>query len=107
MKCPVCGYSTEKKKRSNNQNRFYRGIVIPLIADHTGYAQDEVHEILKFAFLIQYKKVGNKELSYVGSTADLNTVQFEEYIVKIREWAWNTLQVQIPNPNEPPLEDLA
>lgn len=97
--CPTCKRPF-KKSRSNSQNRFYWGCVVEMIAEHTGYSTDETHEILRFAFLIRFKQMGNKELSYIASTSDLDTKAFEEYITKIREWAWNTLQISIPMPNE-------
>lgn len=84
----------ERSERSNNQNNYYWGVVLQLLSDHTGYTTDEMHEICKHQFLIVHGK-----FDYVKSTTKLNTVEFEEYLDKIKNWA-AVLGVNIPNPNE-------
>lgn len=87
----------EKKNRSTQQNRYYFGVVCKLIADHTGYTQDEIHQILAEEFL-SYEKDGRK---FVESTTKLSTADFEIYMEKCRGWAAIQLQVYLPHPNEP------
>ena len=84
----------ERSERSNNQNNYYWGVVLQLLSDHTGYTTDEMHEICKHQFLIVHGK-----FDYVKSTTKLNTVEFEEYLDKIKNWA-AVLGVNIPNPGE-------
>jgi dihydroorotate dehydrogenase len=105
MNCPVCGYSTDKKQRSNNQNRYYHGVVVKTLSEHTGFTSDEMHEVLKHKFLKTYLHVVNKkgsveEVQISKSTKDLNTKEFEDYMTKVREWASIELGCWIPEPNE-------
>jgi hypothetical protein len=92
--------------RSLSQNAWYWGCVVGLVAEHTGYTPDEIHEIYKAKFIP--KKLafadGNGEVlgEFVigGTTTRLNTLEFSEYCEAIREWASDTLGVVIPDPSE-------
>lgn len=101
-RCPTCHRSFQKD-RSNNQNRYYWGVVVKLICDHTGYSADEIHEILKYKFLsypITLLAKEKEELYVATSTTKLDTKQFEDYLSRVREWASIKLGVFIPQPNE-------
>lgn len=93
-----------KATRSSRQNRYYWGVIVQLLAEHTGYTPDEMHEVLKAKFLPKRFAVtdGNgeirDELVIGGSSAVLNTVEFGEYCEAIRGWAAETLDVVIPDP---------
>lgn len=94
-----------RKDRSDNQNRYYHGVVVNLISDHLGYSADETHEVLKSLFLSHQKIYkGNKSnympVSITKSTATLKTTEFEDYLKKIREWAYVEFGLTIPLPNE-------
>lgn len=93
--------------RSLAQNRFYWGLVIPMIQKGfydmgTEIGKEEVHEFLKVRF--NYNEVINKgtgEYVYVPkSTAGLNKEEFAEYIEKIQRFASEFLNVVIPDPNK-------
>lgn len=90
--------------RSQQQNKFYWGVIVQLLADYTGYTPDEMHEVLKAKFLPKRFAVcdGNgevrDELVIGGSSAALNTVEFGEYCDAIQQWAAETLGVVIPDP---------
>ena len=90
-----------RTQRSNQQNAYYWGVVIKLIADHAGYrSRDElqqVHDTLRGMFLVRDGLWG-KEI--VLSTTSLSTVEFEEYASQIRRWAAIALDLSIPEPNE-------
>ena len=70
---------TWKKNRSDNENRYYRGVAIKLISEHTGYSDDEVHELLKSMFLKDHliieAKNGKERHTIVKSTTRLTTVE--------------------------------
>jgi hypothetical protein len=90
-----------KKERSKSENNFYWGVVVKMIADHTGYTRDEAHAILKSMFL----KVIVGRFEYVRSTKTLNTSEMEEYLADIRQWAslpneQGGLGLYVPAPNE-------
>ena len=89
--------------RSLQSNAYYWGIVIHAISEHTGYTPDETHEALKMLFLpkqLAYAD-GNgeviRELVIGGSTTKLNQVEFSDYIHRIKEWARETLDIEIPD----------
>ena len=84
-----------KKTRSDNQNRYYWGVIIELLRNELGYTADEMHDALRLKFLRVRGKVDT-----IKSTAKLSTVEAEEYYSQIRIWASSELNVQIPEPNE-------
>lgn len=103
-RCKTCGRAF-KQSRSNQQNRYYWGVVIELLSEHTGFDREEMHEVLKHKFLRKTvwipKKNGIKEMSVISkSTTGMTTKQFEEYLSQIRQWASIDLGVFLPEPNE-------
>ena len=90
-----------REQRSNNQNRYYWGVVISMITLHCGYTDndcDSVHEEMKKMFLGTQGR-----LQIAKSSAENNTKEFEEYLSKIRTWAGTGGAGQplyIPLPNE-------
>ena len=91
----------DRDQRSGNQNRYYFGCVIKILSDETGFERNEMHEHLKLRFLKYYKPLPNGEfIELVKSTKDLDTKEMEDYLEKIRMFAAQELDVQIPLPNE-------
>jgi len=86
----------ERSQRSNNQNAYYWGVVIPILGDYFGYNFEEMHDALKMKFL----RHGACDLETVKSTTKLNTAEFEDYLEKIRMWAITEYNVAVPMPNE-------
>jgi len=97
------------KKRSDNQNRYWWGCVIPLVKqglNDCGYNEirtnEDAHEVIKGVFLkrsIVSEKTG-EVIEFSGSTADLQTVEFNKLIEDVVQWAVEFLSIQIPMPNE-------
>lgn len=85
-----------KNIRSLNQNRYYWGVIVKMIADETGYMMDEVHQILKGEFL-RYERDGK---TFTRSSSALNTLEFEQYGEKCRLFAAENLGLTIPLPHE-------
>jgi hypothetical protein len=91
-----------RKDRSSLQNRYYWGVVIKELCNHTGYNADEMHELLKAKFNpkeLVFKKTG-ESIKIGGSTAELDTLDFENYLEQIRIFALSDLDVLIPLPNQ-------
>jgi hypothetical protein len=97
------------KKRSNNQNRYYWGQVIPLVKDGlraAGYnevkSKDDAHEVIKALFLKRPIKSdkNDDEIIISGSTATLTTLKFMELIADIQQWAASYLNITIPDPGQ-------
>jgi hypothetical protein len=88
----------EKSQRSLNQNGYYHAVVIAILSDFTGYEVDEIHEALKAKFLsLPEDDFG---IVKIRSTTELSTVEFEDYLERIRRWATMKLNCFIPLPNE-------
>ena len=90
-----------RKNRSLNENSYLWGVVIPLIAEHLGY-QDNDTESLWAAIKLEvghYNLVGSIKVPKASNS--LNTVEFEKLMSMVRTWASSELQVYIPLPNEP------
>ena len=93
-------------KRTSQQNRYYWGGVIPIIQygmQEVGVkmSHKQVHELLKFKFLIEdvVTEDGEILMQTIGSTTKLNTIKFNEYIDNIRQWAIEYLNIEVPEPN--------
>ena len=86
----------EHKQRSNQQNRYYFGVVVPIIAECLGYSINETHEGLKDMFLCD--RTG--KLPRIKSTTELSTVDWESYMSQVRQWASQFLVVYVPDPGE-------
>lgn len=84
------------KDRSNNQNRYYWGVVIKMLGEHFGEFSDDMHENVAWMFL----KVQDKPYPKRKSTASLSTAEFEDYLQQVRDWAMAEHEVRIPMPNE-------
>lgn len=88
----------EKRRsiRSLQQNKYYWGVVVELIAEDLGYTPQEAHDALRLEFL----KVQDGKLPTVKSTTTLDKEEFVEYIEKIKVYAAQELNISIPNPEE-------
>lgn len=86
-----------KKRRSSNQNKYYWGVVVPIISKETGYSNEEAHEALKWKFLRQKKR---ELLPTVKSTTGLSTIEFNNYIEEIVKWAGQEMKIMIPEPDK-------
>lgn len=90
-------------KRSNGQNRYYWGVVVQTIAEHTGLDPEEVHDALKQMHSPRWHMKVNHlagDLKIPTSTTRLDTLQFVEYTEKCRLWANEFLGLNIPLPGE-------
>lgn len=100
----------QKKSRSNQQNRFMWGVIVPIIRQgliEVGYPRYEVttefvHDYLKENFCPK-KEIINEDTGEIitapPSTANLSTVEFMEYFEDIQRWSAEFLNVVIPDPN--------
>lgn len=91
-------------KRSLSQNAYYRGVVVPLIADALTDAwgedisEEEAHDQLKSLFNVRTIDTENGTVSLIGSTSKLTTVEFSAYVEKCVQWAASFLSINIPDP---------
>ncbi len=98
----------KKKVRSLSQNAYYHGALIPIIREalyDSGIHIDRngVHELLKLKcnqIECINKKTG-EVTTLLGSTTQLSTSEFMDYIVRIKNWAREFLNIELPEPGEP------
>lgn len=99
-----------KKKRSNPQNSFYWGAVLPLIQaglkDATGEIRscENIHYNILLRMFAPVRELYSQEsgvcITEYLSSSEMTTTQFMEYIMEIQKWAAEFLNIQIPDPNE-------
>ncbi len=95
------GKDPKTGKECGNQNGYYWAVVLADIAAHTGHTPHEIHEEMKALHNPVASRI-NPERTVAGSTENMNTVEFEEYLERIRVWAIQELDLTIPLPNETP-----
>lgn len=96
--------STGADPKRGNQNGYYWAVVVADIAAHTGHTPQEIHTELK-AMFNPVPSLLSPEITKPGSTQNLDTLEFEEYLERIRVWAADPhdgLGLTIPLPNETP-----
>ena len=97
-----------KKKRSNNQNAYYWGLLIPLtqnaIKTEWGeiWSKEKTHEFYKlhFNYVEKVNETTSEVIKIPKSTTDNTTTQQEEYHAQIREFLKDWFNVTAPLPNE-------
>ncbi len=82
-----------RDKRSTQANSFYWA-VIDLIADHTGYTKDQIHECCKVKFLLTDEP---GLLPIVPSTSEMDVKSFNAYMEQVCILA-GELGITIPEP---------
>lgn len=85
--------TSNQQGEKSNQNGYYWKIIIPILSDNFGYLPDEMHEAIKHKFL---RLGGTDELPKIGSTAKLNTLEWEDLMERIRIWALTDYSINIP-----------
>ncbi len=91
-------FKRHREKRSDRANRYYFGVVIPLIADYCGYERDEMHEALAMKFL----RIEDDPITGTPRrqrTPKTDSKEFAEYVDRCRRFA-TELGVYVPDPGE-------
>jgi len=106
----IISFSKPKKSRSNNQNAFYWGVVLPLVQkgllDATGELRsvDNIHYKILLPLFAPLNEIVNKDtgecISERLTSSEMTTTQFMEYIMEVQKWSAEFLSIDIPNPNE-------
>ncbi|MFH2074566.1 MAG: hypothetical protein ABIJ57_04345, partial [Pseudomonadota bacterium] len=98
-----------KVKRSDEQNRYYWGVVVSILADHFGYEPEELHEEMKLMFNPIQSKI-DPSRTIGGSTTKMSTVEFfsdeDSYVERICRWSATEHGVYIPPPEKAEKEAL-
>lgn len=76
------------KERSRQEEKFYRGVVVPMIADEMCIPQQEAHEIMAKLFLtIEEQSPVGYRFERVQSTTELSDKAYREYWNQCIRWA--------------------
>lgn len=96
----------KKGRRSNQQNRYYFGVVLKeiqlrLMELGTDTDIETLHEWCKLKFNTDKVVVPETaEVIEIGkSTTEFNKEEFAEYVERIIEWSASSLSIYIPPPN--------
>ena len=89
-----------ERLRSSNQNKYWHGVVLPLIAEEMCLYPDETKEFLKRRFLSTEIKVKEKIYDIVKRTSSLSTIEFNEFVKRCQMFGAKELGLNIPDPNE-------
>jgi hypothetical protein len=95
--------------RSKRANAYYWGVVLRLIAEHTGHRADELHDV----FCAEFLPNEQRELEFFSAltgerfrlSADarrssrLSKDAFVDFVETVRQWAIDTLGVITPDPD--------
>lgn len=97
----------KRKPRSNGQNKYYWGIVVPQVlrglkeAGFNVFSKDDAHDIIKFKFLkVNLENDSGEFVESFKSTKEMSTSEFKEFIEHLQIWASEYLNQYIPSPNE-------
>jgi hypothetical protein len=88
-----------RSPRTSQQNRYYWGVVVAILAQECGYESEEMHEALKARFLRRRQEEEVGGLPRIGSTASLDTAAFAEYCDQCIRLAAE-MNIVIPPPDE-------
>jgi len=94
--------------RSIQQNRFYWGVLIPIVRDgliEVGYddaTTSSTHHKLKELFLSQEQvdEDTGEITAFDGSTTQLDTKQFQTYVLCVQKFAAEFLGCIVPDPQQ-------
>lgn len=88
-----------RKIKTNEQNRYYRGVVVQRLADYWGLSNEDAHQAISNEHLRFTSDLG---FSLVKTTAlnEWGTGEWEDYMSHLRQWAIEKHGVYIEEPNE-------
>ena len=107
---------TKYKERSNQQNRYWHGVICKILSEENGDSPTYWHKYLKIKFLLE-KMLGREpdmdkiikagkfdEIADMLTTTSLSTKEFTDIISKARAYASKDWGIDIPSPDRVPFE---
>lgn len=76
------------------------------IEEHTGTPKSDIHDYYKAKFLSRQVAVGNRWVTVVGSTTDLNTLQMTHYLESVKADAATEFGITLPLPADRHYQDF-
>jgi hypothetical protein len=85
-----------KDVRTNSQNRLWWSWM-KLIGDEIGYGKQEIHDILKYKFLLREEMIDGEMHQNLKSTTTLTKKEFKKLTQDVFYWANDTFNINLPN----------
>lgn len=97
-----------KKKRSTQQNRFYYGVIIPIVQNclkEAGHimTSESTHDLIKLKFLKEtlfVNETTGEVIERIKSTTELSTSQFMDLLAEINNFTFEYFGIILPSPND-------
>ena len=97
-----------KQKRSTQQNRFYYGVIIPIVQNclkEAGHVMtnESTHDLIKLKFLKEtlfVNETTGEVIERIKSTTELSTSQFMDLLAEINNFTFEYFGVSLPSPND-------
>lgn len=97
-----------KKKRITQQNRFYYGVIIPIVQNclkEAGHimTNESTHDLIKLKFLKEtlfVNETTGEVIERIKSTTELTTSQFMDLLAEINNFTFEYFGVSLPSPND-------
>lgn len=87
------------KPRSISQNALM-WMWYTCMEESTGQKKEDIHDYYKAKFLSRPVVIGNRWVTVVGSTTDLNTLQMTNYLEKVKADAATEFGITLPLPED-------
>lgn len=97
--------TTGQEWEKSNQNGYYHGVVIPKLQEYFKVScnmdldHEQIHDGIKNLFLSEGL---HSKFPLINSTKNLDTLQWESLMQRIRDWAEEEYHLHIPEPYEEP-----
>ena len=82
--------------RTNQQNKLWWSWM-NIIADELGYSKQEIHDILKYKFLLREEMIDGEIHQSLKSTTTLTKKEFNKLTEDVFYWANDTFNINLPN----------
>ena len=82
--------------RTNKQNKLWWSWM-KIIGNELGYSKNEIHDILKYKFLLREETNDGETTQHLKSTATLTKTEFNKLTQDVFFWANDTLNINLPN----------
>jgi hypothetical protein len=96
-----------RERRSLDQNAYIHGVPLKMISDETGYSMEDIKEYLcgEFTGWREVTVFGKAKAKPFLTTSQMDKKQMTDFIEWLQWWASETLNMNIPSPNEMGDED--
>lgn len=97
------------RKRSNEQNAYFHGVVVPMVSEamtEAGWREAVdlgwVKAFIKKQFLTRtaFNEKTGEGVEFIQDTSALTTSEFMDLIADVQKWGSEYLNIYIPDPNE-------